>query len=419
MIGGLKKSISCLAFAAAAGLMYPAGAMAADLGGNCCADLEERIAELEATTARKGNRRVSLVVSGHVNESIVFWDVSGTEPGAEEESGVSIGTNNASRSRFRFSGEALLNEDWSAGFLMEFGVRRNDLASVDQDNPSVTKNIDIRHEALYVKSKTFGTVWMGWTSAATDGVTEICLGCGLGNGPDFNDDFGSSMIAANGKTFQEHAGASGAFAGEGDRRDLVRYISPTFAGFAVSASYGGDDYWDLALRYAHEFNNSIRVGFGVGYSQDTDATSAAISGASCDGTSGESDRDCRSLGLSGSVMHVPTGLYIASAYGLNQDELATGGDTNWGWHITAGINRRFNTLGNTNFWLMYTYNEREISSDPSFADSSLDVYGVGVEQKIDAAAMEVYMWYKRMEAEENGADTGESDQLLIGSRIKF
>ncbi len=33
--------------------------LAADLGGDCCADLEERIAELEATTARKGNRKVS------------------------------------------------------------------------------------------------------------------------------------------------------------------------------------------------------------------------------------------------------------------------------------------------------------------------------------------------------------------------
>jgi hypothetical protein len=28
-------------------------------GGDCCADLEERIAELEATTAKKGNRKVS------------------------------------------------------------------------------------------------------------------------------------------------------------------------------------------------------------------------------------------------------------------------------------------------------------------------------------------------------------------------
>ena len=49
----------------------------ADLGGNCCADLEERIAELEATTARKGNRKVSLEVYGQVNEAIMLWNDGG------------------------------------------------------------------------------------------------------------------------------------------------------------------------------------------------------------------------------------------------------------------------------------------------------------------------------------------------------
>jgi hypothetical protein len=49
------------------------GAYAADLGGNCCADLEERIAELEATTARKGNRKVSLTVTGYVAQEITYW----------------------------------------------------------------------------------------------------------------------------------------------------------------------------------------------------------------------------------------------------------------------------------------------------------------------------------------------------------
>ena len=44
-------------------------ASAADLGGDCCADLEERIADLEATTARKGNRKVSLEIYGTVNEA--------------------------------------------------------------------------------------------------------------------------------------------------------------------------------------------------------------------------------------------------------------------------------------------------------------------------------------------------------------
>ena len=48
--------------------MVTGKAKAADLGGNCCADLEERIAELEATTARKGNRKVTLTISGEVSK---------------------------------------------------------------------------------------------------------------------------------------------------------------------------------------------------------------------------------------------------------------------------------------------------------------------------------------------------------------
>jgi len=416
MIERLQKSFSRLAIAATAGAMCATAGAAADLGGDCCADLEERIAELEATTVRKGNRRVSLTVSGHVNEAIVFWEVD--EAGAYNEQNVSVGTHNASRSRFRFDGQATITPDWSAGFLMEFGVRRNDLGSVNQDHSRVTPNgsgIDTRHEALYLKSKRFGTLWLGWTSAATDGITEICLGCGLGNGPDHSDDMGG-LAAANGATFAEHGSAAGAFSGEGDRRDVVRYLSPTFAGFAFSASIGGDDYWDLALKYAREFN-SIRIAMGVGFSQDTDGSlnNSNVSGASCTiGSGAESDRDCRSLGASGSLMHVPSGLYFASAFGWNKDELASGGDENFGWHVTAGINRKFSPLGKTNFWMMYTMNEREID-----ADSSLDVYGLGVEQKIDAAAMDVYFWYKRMEAEVNDAEGGTSDQVVLGSRIKF
>src|SRR6476661_7879852 len=72
-------------------------AAAADLGGDCCADLEERVAELEATTARKGNRKVSLTVSGWVNENIVWWD-----DGVEQN--VYVGTNFVEQSRFKFTG---------------------------------------------------------------------------------------------------------------------------------------------------------------------------------------------------------------------------------------------------------------------------------------------------------------------------
>ena len=70
-----KYSLSALVAAGLlAGGMSVSSASAADLGGNCCADLEERIAELEATTARKGNRKVSLTVSGWVAQQVLWWD---------------------------------------------------------------------------------------------------------------------------------------------------------------------------------------------------------------------------------------------------------------------------------------------------------------------------------------------------------
>ena len=72
-------------FALALGFLSSA-VRAADLGGNCCADLEERIAELEATTARKGNRKVSLTISGYINEAVMWFE-------AGDESYIYQGTN--------------------------------------------------------------------------------------------------------------------------------------------------------------------------------------------------------------------------------------------------------------------------------------------------------------------------------------
>ena len=72
---------------------------AADLGGDCCADLEERVAELEATTVRKGNKKVSVTLYGQVNRAVLFWD-----DGAEKN--IYVVDNNYESSRFGFKGSA-------------------------------------------------------------------------------------------------------------------------------------------------------------------------------------------------------------------------------------------------------------------------------------------------------------------------
>ena len=73
----MRKFSSAFAFTLTFAVLSASGntlAEAADLGGDCCADLEERIAELETTTARKGNRKVSVTITGYVTKQIIFWD---------------------------------------------------------------------------------------------------------------------------------------------------------------------------------------------------------------------------------------------------------------------------------------------------------------------------------------------------------
>jgi hypothetical protein len=95
----MTSSLTTIALAAILAGAAAAAPAAAGHAANCCADLEERIAELEATTARKGNRKVSLEISGHVNEAVMFWDDG-------YESNAYVVTNDNSRSRFRFKGKA-------------------------------------------------------------------------------------------------------------------------------------------------------------------------------------------------------------------------------------------------------------------------------------------------------------------------
>ena len=93
----LRRGIGATALVLISALVTSRAALADS--SDCCTDLEARIAELEETTARKGNRKVSLAISGWVNEALFAWD-DGVEQNAY------IGTNFVEQSRFKFVGEA-------------------------------------------------------------------------------------------------------------------------------------------------------------------------------------------------------------------------------------------------------------------------------------------------------------------------
>jgi predicted porin len=389
------------------------------------ADLEERIAELEATTARKGNRKLSLEISGQINQGILYWDDGG-------ESNAYIVTNENSRSRFRFKGKAKINADWEAGYLIEVGIRTANSKRFTQDNDRGDGNpadvgFDLRDAVWYLKSKTLGRGWVGLTASSTDQITEInqtqtsvfskysdIEDSGLGLFLRSSTNGGLSNL-----TWRRLIGDGGDQPGDGDRKyNQVKYESPEIAGFTASATWGEDDFWDMALRYSGEIG-PFKIAAGIGYGEQLDGTDTNIS---CNATIA-GNQDCHQFGGSISVIHDPTGLFVNFGAGTKTDELiedtarfaGTGVDDGQEfWAIQGGIERKFFDVGKTTLYGEY-YNydgggnsRRTIEAgdpinpfggDAAIWATGVESFGAGVAQGFDNAALIVYLQYRHVEAD--------------------
>lgn len=374
----LMTSVAALALAAA----FATNATAADLGGDCCADLEERVAELEATTARKGNRKVSLEVYGQVTTGVMWWDNG-------NESNVYVVDPQTSSSRFGMKGKAAINSDLEAGYNIEMETQTADATRVTASNDEGDE-FSIRQAHWFIKSKTWGQVRVGQADTANSGIAEIDL-----SNASLADGMSSSQAGA---AIMSGMFTTGMFFEnfEFNRRNVVRYDTPTMAGFQLSASAGEDDIWDVALRYAGE-HAGFKLAAGIAYGQDTDGTS-------------DETRDVLNGG--GSIMHMPTGLFVTANAGRREFDLAGGKDTFW--MVSGGLERKWFAAGKTTLFGM---GGKEKARD----DDSASFWGLGAVQSIDAAAMDLYISYRRYDLSGDLVDPNidEFDTVLAGARIKF
>jgi len=443
--GAGRFGAGLVGFAAASALVMAASsASAADLGGDCCADLEERIAELEATAARKGNRKVSLTVAGQVNTMVLFWD-----DGFEENAYV-VGNKN-DQTNFSFAGDAKVSADLTAGFELVLRVRDTLSDAVDQtsdDDVTGDGNFQIWQSNVYLKSKTFGNFTLGQASRVSDTAPETDLSEAGVAGYAGVQDVGGTFILRR---------ADGLLAApvwgdvynhfNGDTANLVRWDSPELAGFVLAASFGEDDIWDVGVRYEGEAAG-FKLGAAIAYTQVTDTDGAFA------------DVDNSTVVGSASILHEPTGLNVTVSAGLreydqnvlDEDGIARApADTKF-LYLKGGWLAKLNPLGPTAFYGEYGWFEDFISAGvdlPGVASLSFsglgscavagvacrvtgneaEVWGLGVVQHIEAAEMQIYLGYRRHTAEfdlVDGAGTGvaaakieDFDTLIVGSKIGF
>jgi len=423
-------------FALAAFSSQPAAA--GDLGGSCCADLEERIAELEATTARKGNRKVSLRIYGNINKSVMWWD-DGTEQNTY------VVTNQSTRNVFGFEGRAQITPNLSAGYRIELEARTAASDFVDQGffvDPGYglvsgvgafgRKDITARQSNWWLEHVKLGRITVGLVSDATDGIAEIDLSGSTAAAGSAVEAWNEGFFLRDKNTgfLVSPAGATNIgvmvdlFRGnlDGGVGNLVRYDTPVVGGFVASAAWGEDDDWDVALRYAGEFGG-FQFAAGAGYHEGkiTDSDNFVVLFAP--GTI----RDHQEWVGSASILHVGSGLFATVAGGSREwpDTNISGEDYFYG---KTGIFKQWCSLGKTSIYGEY-YHVWDVGSDvaPIFEESA-SMWGTGIVQHVDAAALELYVAYRRYWANDvtdriffpiEPDHSIKMDMIMSGARIQF
>jgi len=345
----------------------PFGARAADLGGNCCADLEERLSELEATTARKGNRKVTLQVYGQVNETISWHNIDGLANGDR----AYIATHGGSPNQLGVRGSAKIG-DVTMGYNIEFGYTH----SLNGDDAG---SIDLRQANWYIDRKNLGRVTVGKaTQASKDAFATSLANTWLASKPFTVGQLKTLTAGAVDLPF------------DGDRKNIVRLDTANFGGFTAAASIANDEEWDVALRYAGEFGG-LRLAAAGGYR----VTPVA-------GTS-----DNKTWGGSASAMHMATGLFLNAGYAKIDGTAMALLDPDM-VQLQAGIERKWLDLGKTTLFGEWGRAQSTGADDTTF-------WGAGFNQEVTAAAMDLYLGCRQYDAG-SGVDGA---ACAGGARIKF
>lgn len=359
-------------------------------------------APVSAGTVSNSNDTASVTLSGHFNYGVLYMSDG-------EASRVSVVGNNNSRTRGRIVVKGKLNEAVNYVALSEWGMQSNSSGSVSPGDPSVlagapevgTDNqFDQRHTMVRMGHKSFGSIRLGQTSEANDGITEnnmtgasdIVYGgnTNVGNGIHLRTDTQLSSVAATATT----VGSFNNAAGEGGRTDTIRYDTPSFGGFSAAASWQADQSSSYALRYGGKFGGiAVKAGYG-----------ATVEGASA---------SANELAHGGSIaLGHDSGLNLRMSGGVQNKE-ANNADHAWTMSFGGGYKANLISAGSTNFAVDFTRNQNGTTDG-----DTMDLFAIGFEQETDAG-VKFYLGYQLFMAEQGAVEFENASTVMAGTKVFF
>ena len=317
---------------------------------------------------------------GQVNKGFMVFDDGDTTR-------ANIVDNNVSSTRFGLRAEKQIDFDLTASFLMEMQANSNSSAGLSQASSrsdSDPANLSTRHMRAGLGGA-WGTLLIGKTASATDGITEIDLGAvqdvftssagRLAGGLDFRRKDGTltgvnlSQVADgfDGLAFSGGSaddGTDGFGSGFGDRFNLVRYNSPLFKGTNISVAYTQDQHVDVALRYKRRIEGAgLDLSLGAGY----------VNYETGEGVTGNEIR--HQLSGSFSLLH-DSGFALTTAYGRRDYKQMDAGNEE-PWFIYNKLSYQHKKWG---FAVDYAHHDNiDITSTNN---TDVGVFGVGVQRDL-------------------------------------
>lgn len=332
---------------------------------------------------------VTVKLSGQINRALMWADNG-------NNSELFHVDNDNSSTRFRLTGMEEFGKNLKVGVVWETQFESNTSSGVDIGQRSDgSSSFTERKLEIWFDTK-FGKLWIGQGDGAANGSSEVDLS-------------GTSVImysgvndTAGGLTFRNSAGAVGPRIGQTrsnfdglSRNDRLRYDTPTFGGFTLSASATNGDAWELAGRWAQEFDSAGKFTAAIGYVDSSLRT----------------DPSFQQIGGSVSWLH-SSGINLTLVGGSRDYDTSVGsansGRDSMNYYAKIGYTRGMHAVA-----VEYGQTE-DLNQDGDESDN----WGLAYVIK-PWKGVEMYSAYRSYSLDRAGADYDDIDQLIVGTRVKF